>query len=427
MQKSNPAQLECSDSKSVVLWNPAAFQNNVRCSSVKKRSTILFLVCYCSYMVIYIARVNLTIAAPELRRAMILTTAQIGTMGGVFSVVYAIGRLLSGYLGDRIAPWKLLCTGLLLTGIGNALIGLFPPFFCMLLLWALNALAQSMLWSPILRLLASQYGQDAARQKSANMGTAIASGNVAGIILTGVLVSRVGLAWGFAVPGALAILFCTLAYHTVHRLDTQPSTSVPAPKTGTGFLVHKSVRRMLLPAMLHGVIKDNVSLWMSVYLVDRFGLHLEESSWYVLLIPVAGLLGRILYTALYRMCREQESMVSMTGAALCLLASAILAAKPSSAWMAVLCLGGVYAAASLINTTILSVFPMRFAAEGTVSSISGCMDFATYLGAGIGSFLFSALVNAAGYSAMFTVWSTASILCCLCFFIEYKNINKICR
>lgn len=47
---------------------------------------------------------------------------------------------------------------------------------------------------------------------------------------------------------------------------------------------------MLLPALIHGVLKDNISLWMTVYIMDSFGVDLQQSSGYVLLIlPWASL------------------------------------------------------------------------------------------------------------------------------------------
>lgn len=42
---------------------------------------------------------------------------------------------------------------------------------------------------------------------------------------------------------------------------------------------------MLLPAMVHGVMKDNISLWMTVYVMDQFGVDLNASAYFILLIP----------------------------------------------------------------------------------------------------------------------------------------------
>ena len=120
---------------------------------MKNQKTRIFCVCYFAYLFIYVARLNLSMAAPGLKDLQILTTEQIGLLGSAFSVIYACGRLLSGILSDRIAPWKMISVGLVLCGISNLCFGMFPPFAAILLLWGVNALAQSMLWGSVLRIL----------------------------------------------------------------------------------------------------------------------------------------------------------------------------------------------------------------------------------------------------------------------------------
>ena len=155
---------------------------------MKKENTRIFFVCYIAYLFIYVARLNLSMAAPGLRDLQILTMEQIGLLGSAFSVVYACGRLLSGILSDRIAPWKMISVGLLLCGISNICFGLFPPFAAILLLWGANALSQSMLWGSVLRILSSIYPENVAKKRASYMGTTSAAGNLVGILLNSALI-----------------------------------------------------------------------------------------------------------------------------------------------------------------------------------------------------------------------------------------------
>ncbi len=63
------------------------------------RGTLIFLICYLAYIGIYVARLNLSMASPEMVKLGIADTAQIGILGSVFSVIYACGRLINGSLG----------------------------------------------------------------------------------------------------------------------------------------------------------------------------------------------------------------------------------------------------------------------------------------------------------------------------------------
>jgi len=67
----------------------------------------------------------------------------------------------------------------------------------------------------------------------------------------------------------------------------------------------KDLQNMLVPAVIHGVMKDNISLWMAIYVLDKFGMQLEESTAYMLLIPALGFIGRISAPALYKKCKNK--------------------------------------------------------------------------------------------------------------------------
>lgn len=177
---------------------------------MKRRTLHIFLICYLAYVFIYVARLNLSMAAPSLKALAILDMAQIGVLGSMFSVVYACGRLLSGIIGDKTAPWKMISLGLILCGVSNLCIGFFPPFAAILLLWGVNAFAQSMLWGAILRILSAIYPEDVAKNRASYMGTAVAGGNLLAILLNTGVINRLGVQWAFLIPGGIPLIICTL-------------------------------------------------------------------------------------------------------------------------------------------------------------------------------------------------------------------------
>lgn len=375
---------------------------------MKKQNTRIFMVCYFAYLFIYVARLNLSMAAPGLKAASILSMEQIGMLGSMFSVIYACGRLLSGILSDRYPPWKMISLGLVLCGISNICFGLFPPFAAILLLWGVNAFAQSMLWGSILRILSVIYPEQIAKKRASYMATTVAAGNLVGILLNTGLINRFGTAWAFLVPGGITLVMSLLV--AVNTNHVQPPV---AEKTTHGFsllLKKREVRKMLLPALIHGVLKDNISLWMTVYIMDSFGVDLQQSSGYVLLIPTVGFFARILAPELYRMVKERDKPLLMWGFAFSAGGALLLVFCAGSAWLAIGYLSMIYTAVSVMNGCFLSFFPMRFAKDGYVASVSGIMDFATYLGTGISSMFYGMMIESFGYGAMFVSWA---VLCTL--------------
>ncbi|MBQ1263047.1 MAG: MFS transporter [Oscillospiraceae bacterium] len=375
----------------------------------KQNPALVFLICYIAYVGIYIARLNLSMASPALTEMGVINTAQIGILGSMFSVIYACGRLLNGFLGDSRSPVFMICTGLILCGSANLLVGFLPPFVAMVLLWAANAYAQSMLWSSILCVVTRIYDARVAKKRTSLMVTSVATGNILGIVLNTVIISRFGVRFAFIIPGAFA-LFMSLPVYLFTRSISQESASYGNHTPFTELLSDSGVRKTVLPAVLHGVIKDNVSLWMTVYFVDTFKIDLNQSSYFVLFIPVVGFAGRMMYPFFFKLCKEKQERVSLifflVCAACCL---PLFIGKPHPIVSAV-CLGLIYAAVSVINTSILSIFPLDYAASGNVASVSGIMDFSTYLGAGIGSITFGFVIDNFGYSPMYVIWAAISVV-----------------
>ena len=65
------------------------------------RIVVMGWVTYASF---YLGRVNLSIAIPDLRENLSLSSQDIGLLGSGFFLSYAFGQLITGHLGDRISP-----------------------------------------------------------------------------------------------------------------------------------------------------------------------------------------------------------------------------------------------------------------------------------------------------------------------------------
>lgn len=390
---------------------------------LKINPILIFLVCYLAYTSIYIARVNLSMASPGFIADSILTAEQVGMIGSVFFVVYACGRIINGFIGDKTAPWIMISTGLLLAGLSNLFIGIQPVFITLLLLWGTNAYAQSMLWSSVVRVVSEIYTPEKAKKMMAFMVTSVAGGNIIGILLNTVFINQLGLRFAFIIPGAILLFFCLAAVLTTRQVAfqaVQQKNHLPIRQ----LILHKDLRTMIFPAIFHGMIKDNISLWMTLFFMDQYGIDLEASAGFVLFIPVVGFLGRIAFPFLYKINKEKEYTLAFRAFLLCVAASVLLLVKALPPIAALIALSLIYAAISVINTVFLSYFPLQFAASGNQSSVSGIMDFFTYGGAGIGSLVFGFVVAGFGYSAMFLTYAAVSALSLIWMWKMMRNESK---
>ena len=354
---------------------------------------IIYLLCYLAYSSIYIARVNLTMANPSLVERGILDTVQIGILGGVFAAVFASGRLLNGILSDKAPPFVMISTGLVLCAVSNIVIGYFPPFVAIMLLWAANAYAQSMLWGAMASMLSTLYDESTAKKRTALLSTSVATGNIVSILFCSWLITRFDTKYAFIIPGFITLALGVLTVLTLKK--EKPCASGKKHLSLIELLKRRELQTVSIPAFIHGILKENISIWMTVYIVDTYDIDLTTSAYYLLLIPAFGFIGRFIHQFFYKLAKENEHTVSLWGFILAVAFSVMLVFKVHAIY-SILCLTMLYGAVSMINTSFLSIYPHRYKNEGNVSSVGGLIDFVTYLGAAVGSAIYGVLIKHAG-------------------------------
>lgn len=379
-----------------------------------RKKMMVFIICYIAYTAIYIARLNLSMASVTLEQMEAFNKAQYGIIGGVFAVIYALGRLFNGVLNDRLAPSFMISVGLGLAAVSNLVLGFLPPYGGFLVLWGLNAYAQSMLWGSILEAMNRIYEGEKAKKMATYLVTTVATGNVIGVLLSTWLIETFGVRYAFIVPGGICLLSCIATLVFCRDLpEKELATQAPEGKRKSAFLSLfriKEVRQMMLPTFFQGVIKDNINYWMTLYFVATYEVDLGGTIGFLVLVPTVGFVGRLSYMWLYRLLGHRAQSVSTLAFGLCVVCAALICFKVPMAVSAV-CLGLLYAATSIINTTAQSLFPMRHAATGHTASISGIMDLASYAGYAAGSAIFGFVIEKTGnYAIMFGTFAVLSLV-----------------
>jgi len=82
----------------------------------KVRHWVLFYICL-MYMITYLSRVVISVAAPAIIKEFTLTKVQMGVVFSAFVFPYALFQLPIGMLGDKYGPRKVLSTIVLLWSI----------------------------------------------------------------------------------------------------------------------------------------------------------------------------------------------------------------------------------------------------------------------------------------------------------------------
>lgn len=387
---------------------------------MKRRN--IFLIFFLAYTSIYVARLNLSIAGSGMMECNILDAAKLGLLGSVFSIVYSVGRLVNGTVSDTTPPWKMITCGLIVAGISNICVGFFPPYAGIFFLWTANAFAQSMLWSSVMCVVTSIYNKRESKTKMSIMVTSVAVGNILGIVINTFLITEFGLRYAFFVPGIITVILAFAVFLSTRNIDNRGKEKTEHMSI-LELVKNRELLKMSFPAMFHGVMKENVSLWMSVYIIDKYAVDLTTSSYYILLIPAIGFIGRVTYSFILKAFKNDENKVSAAGFVICTAASVILCVSKIGILSAVLALGIIYTAVSIINTSIVTIYPLNYVKSNNSASVSGLMDFATYLGGGISGACYGIIIKYFGYFAMFASWAVLSVAA----LVILRNIKNSCK
>lgn len=118
--------------------------DNVSAGSFKRVRLATFLSATCGYALYYVCRLSMNIVRKPIVDEGIFTEIQLGIIGSCLFFVYAVGKLMNGFLADRCNVRRFMATGLLLTAIVNLVLGLTDMFMVFAILWGLNGWFQSM-------------------------------------------------------------------------------------------------------------------------------------------------------------------------------------------------------------------------------------------------------------------------------------------
>ncbi len=376
---------------------------------------LIFLIGYFAYTTIYIARLNFSVVATVYEAEGILQKVQIGMIGSVFSLTYALNKIPSGILGDRLQPRNVLVAGLLITGFSNLGVSFFQEAPVILVLWGLNAIGQSMLWGPLLRICVEKAPENRRSIFGQMMVSSVGVGSILGLVIASYCSTRFGIQICFRVPAFLALFAACMVWLCL------PEVCIYHQENNSNLfgeiknlLLDRQFRRMIIPAVCHGAIKENVNVWMALYCVNEFGIHAEKLTGYIFFIPAFSLLGRFLYPIAKKVVKRDD-YVSILAFGLCAVGAFLLCVYVRHVIVAMGIMGAISTFIAMVNTHLLSVFPENYLSTGNLSFTASFMDFLTYTGAGIGSALFGMMIPHFGYPSMFLTWSIISVFSMLCF------------
>lgn len=376
----------------------------------------LLITCSAIYTAAYICRLNASAALGGMMGDLSLTMAQAGTLQTAFAMVYAAGQFINGTIVDRVNPAKYMLAGILGSALCNLAMGLCRAYPALIAVWALNAVFQSMMWTPIMRLVAMHF-KDVRVRERANMTLALTliAGHFCAWAISGFLSAHIGWRYSFIAPGCVALIVFTASAYVLHaggmdrheqaiRSGAKATTAVRTASvfSATGFFL------VLATCLLYGFIRDGVVTWTPTILNQIGGGEAVTSTAFSLILPVINILGVATGFSLRRRGAKPH------GVAAALMALAVICAP-----VLMLC-GGMLETAVLLgficagmygaNTMLTALIPLEYNCVGKTGMTAGLIDSFIYAGSAFAGVVGGSIYETLGRNTLYGAWAAAGLV-----------------
>lgn len=401
----------------------------------KKSVTALTILCSIAYFVSYITRVNYGAVLIEMVNAEGFTkTAASMALTGSF-VTYGAGQLISGYMGDRISPHKLVFLGLIISGLMNILVPLFPKPYLMLLFWCINGFAQALMWPPIVKILSGLLTMDQYKKSSVTVSISSSIGSVLVYVVSPLCIMIGGWRTIFYVCAVCGIAFALIwikAYgKVVSNFENKIELISTKTRKGEGGRLPKSfygvIAVILVAIVLMGYMRDGVNTWTPTYISETFNLGSKVSILSGALLPLFAVICYRIMLYINRKLIKNELTCASVAYAVGAVGSVLILALPiKNAAISVALATIICAAMHCVNLMLIGMLPAYFSKYGNVSFMSGLLNAGTYIGSAFSSYGMAAIAEATGnWNGVIMSWIIATIIGTILCISMIKGWRKI--
>lgn len=375
------------------------------------------------YFAGYFARLDYAVVIAEIVRSEGLLKSDTALATTACFVTYGAGQLLSGWLGDRVSPKRLIFAGLAGSAVCNGLLSLCSGVGSMTAVWAVNGMAQSMLWPPMMRLMTGYLSAPWVEKGCVDTLVASSSATVT-LYLTAPLILRMGSwRWMFRLAAALsgaAALGWLLSMGRFEKRHGAPAAWRREEESAPGgvdlsmasLLTEGGLLFAMFAIVMQGTLRDGVTTWLPSYLTEVFHLPTSSSILSSVLLPLFCVFSvRISVAVKGRFFGGGEIRCSRflfrLGTVLSLLMAALFTA---SAACSVLLAAALTGCMHGVNMMLICNLPARFAATGKVSLISGVLNACTYIGSALSTYVFALAAQRFGWRVTVLCWAGVCVL-----------------
>ena len=384
----------------------------MKLSPAAKKAFLLGGLCSISYLAVYVAKGALSAASPGMTAAGAFTTEQIGTLSSIYFIVYAVGQLINGFIGDRIKAKYMISFGLILASAGFLLLPQLAghPNYAYIA-YGSAGFFMAMIYGPMTKVVAENTEPVYATRCSIGYTMASFLGSPAAGILASVLVWQ----WLFRSTGTMLVIMGAIAFFCFTLMEKKGIVRYGqyARKKGEKGSVKLLIRRQIIKftfiALLTGVVRTSVVFWLPTYISQHLGFKPETATLIFSVASFAFSFSAINAIIVYEKLKRNMDLTIL----LAFIASAVfflLVFLVKHPFLNVILMTLAILSNNLAASMMWSRYCPSLYDTGMVSTATGFLDCCSYLAASVSSKLFANAAGTLGWGALILVW--CGLMCC---------------
>lgn len=391
------------------------------------------------YFFSYLTRINYTAIIVELIDKSILTKPQAAIVTTVAFITYGVGQLLSGFIGDRISPRWLIFYGFIATISMNFLMPVCSKNVLLLTtVWGINGVAQAFMWPPLVKIMTAALTDSEYMRAVSFIGIGSSAATIIIYLFSPFIITLFGWQYVFYIFGGLSLIAAFLWIFITGRLlknveiklgksrktelqvSDGNSSEVKLAKYLTGLLPV-----ILLTIALQGVLRDGITTWTPSFMSENFKIEPSKSIFTAIGAPVFHVFINIVtYKILKILKNDIFKALTIYYLASTVFLFILRAFSMNSAVLSVIVISSATGVVHGINLLQTGYIPKYFVCIGSVSTISGILNFSTYIGSAISTYLFAIISDSFGWGITVISWVGFSLLGLAINYLLWKCVQK---
>lgn len=390
-------------------------------NAFSKEQKSILLLCFLCYSAAYMGRLNISAALPGITSALAISDVQSGMFQTVFAIVYAVGQIVNGSLSDRIKSKINIGLGLIISSVCNIAFAMSMSYSLSVVIWALNGVGQSMIWTPVVKLISEYFSGEKRDRASFIMSITVILGHFAAWGISGLTAAYLGIKTSFIIPAFIMtaaavysiIVLCFKKKNKTQTLISDSKTEVSAqpvkPMTVGKTLSSTGLIALLICCICNGFVRDSIVTWTPTVLASGSSSVTLQSTLLSLILPIFELVGiaaaKKSYAVSGSSARKANGIVLASSAVF----SFILIFVYKNTFAAALMLALACAANYGVNPMLTTFIPMEYDKAGRVGFVAGTVDCFIYIGSALAGVLTGAVSESSGWQNVYVLWTVVAL------------------